>query len=96
MENKISEIIRKRITFYGDVQGVGFRFRARHAAENIGATGWVKNEYDGSVSMEIQGTKEQLDKVIMAIERGTFIHIANMDQEDLPVVQGEYYFITKG
>ena len=92
----ISDITRKHLRFYGDVQGVGFRFRARHAAEIVGATGWVKNEYDGSVSMEIQGTQEQIDKVITAIERGTFIHIANIEQETVPVEQGEYYFVTKG
>ena len=91
----MSDIARKHISFYGDVQGVGFRFRARHAAENFGATGWVKNEYDGSVSMEIQGTQEQIDKVIMTIERGTFIHIVNIEQEIVPVEQGEHYFITK-
>lgn len=92
----MADIIRKRIRFYGDVQGVGFRYRARHAAESVGATGWVKNEYDGSVSMEIQGTQEQIGKVIMAIERGTFIHVANMEQQNIPVEQGEHYFITKG
>ena len=47
-------VIRKKIVFYGWVQGVGFRYRAYHAANSFGATGWVKNNYDGSVSMEIQ------------------------------------------
>ena len=50
-------MIRKRIVFHGWVQGVGFRYRARHAAEHLGATGWVRNESDGSVTMEIQGTE---------------------------------------
>ena len=50
-------MIRKRIVFHGWVQGVGFRYRARHAAEHLGATGWVRNEYDGSVTKEIQGTE---------------------------------------
>ena len=56
--------VRKHITFYGWVQGVGFRYRARHAAEMYGCTGWVRNEWDGSVTMEIQGTDEAIDKVI--------------------------------
>ncbi|MCR5233462.1 MAG: acylphosphatase [Lachnospiraceae bacterium] len=34
--------------FYGAVQGVGFRYRAKYAAQSVGATGWVRNEYDGS------------------------------------------------
>ena len=48
--------MRKRFVFTGLVQGVRFRYRARHAAEMAGCTGWVKNEYDGSIVMEIQGT----------------------------------------
>lgn len=57
---------RKHIVFYGWVQGVGFRYRARHAADLYGCTGWVRNEYDGSVSMEIQGEEENIDKVMPA------------------------------
>ena len=47
----MSDRVRKRIIFYGDVQGVGFRYRALHAANFLGITGWVRNEWDGSVSM---------------------------------------------
>ena len=63
-------VIRQRIIFTGSVQGVGFRFRARCAAEQYGCTGWVRNEYDGSVLMEIQGTEEQISRVILVIGRG--------------------------
>ena len=59
-------MIRKHIIFTGSVQGVGFRYRARHAAELYGCTGWVRNEYDGSVVMEIQGTEEQMAAVVAA------------------------------
>ena len=58
-------MLRQHIVFRGWVQGVGFRYRARHAAELYGVTGWVMNEPDGSVSMEIQGTQEQIDNVII-------------------------------
>ena len=49
---------RRHISFYGWVQGVGFRYRARHAAELYGCTGWVRNEWDGSVTMEQISYKE--------------------------------------
>ncbi len=88
-------MIRKRIVFSGWVQGVGFRYRARHAAELLGATGWVRNEYDGSVTMEIQGTEEQIDCVIQAIERGRYVKIENMDVRTIPVVPHEQGFWTK-
>lgn len=88
-------MIRKRIVFSGWVQGVGFRYRARHAAELLGATGWVRNEYDGSVTMEIQGTEEQIDGVILAIKRGRYVKIENMDVRTIPVVPHEQGFWTK-
>lgn len=85
-------MIRKRIIFTGSVLGVGFRFRARHAVELYGCTGWVRNEYDGSVMMEIQGTEEQINQVILAVERGTFVRIENMDVRNIPVVEDERGF----
>ena len=88
-------MIRKRIVFSGWVQGVGFRYRARRAADLLGATGWVRNEYDGSVTMEIQGTEEQIDGVILAIERGRYVKIENMDVRTIPVVPHEQGFWTK-
>ena len=88
-------MIRKHIVFYGSVQGVGFRYRARHAADLYGCTGWVKNEWDGSVSMEIQGEEDSIDRVILAIERGTFVRIENMAVKSIPVVEYEYGFRTR-
>ena len=90
--NTMDEIIRKRIQFYGAVQGVGFRYRAKYAAQNVGATGWVRNEYDGSVTMEIQGTEAQIDQVILAAEKRSYVHIMDMKVKSLPVVDDEYGF----
>ena len=87
-------MVRKHLIFYGSVQGVGFRWRARNAAEHFSCTGWAKNEWDGSVSMEIQGEEEDIDRVILAIEKGTFVRIDNMDVKMLPVVEREYGFRT--
>ena len=88
-------MIRKHIIFRGWVQGVGFRWRARQAADLYGCTGWVQNEWDGTVSMEIQGTEEAIDKVIMSIEFGRYVQIENMDVMILPVDPEEYCFRTR-
>ena len=87
--------VRKHITFYGWVQGVGFRYRARHAAELYGCTGWVRNEWDGNVTMEIQGTEEAIDTVILAIEAGRYVKIENMDSRTIPVESEERGFWTR-
>ena len=85
-------LIRRQLLFRGWVQGVGFRYRARHAAALFGCTGWVRNEYDGSVTMEIQGAEEQIDRVILAIERGSYVRIENLESRSLPLVPGEKGF----
>lgn len=88
-------MIRKHIIFYGRVQGVGFRYRAQHAASLYKCTGWVRNEWDGSVIMEIQGEEENLDQVILAIERGTYVQIENMVVHTIPTEEREYGFRTE-
>lgn len=85
-------MIRQHIVFYGWVQGVGFRYRARMAASNYGATGWVRNNPDGSVTMEIQGTEEQISNVIIAIEKSKFIRIESMDVQSIPLLEHEQDF----
>ena len=52
-------IIRKHFHFWGWVQGVGFRYRARHAAELYGCTGWVRNDWDGTVSIESSSSSDE-------------------------------------
>ena len=85
-------MVRRRIVFRGWVQGVGFRYRARHAASLYGCTGWVRNEWDGSVTMEIQGTPEQIEQVIRAIRAGRFVRIEDMESREIPPEEDERGF----
>lgn len=55
-----NDVRRLTLRFEGEVQGVGFRWTTRRLANSLGLTGWVRNEWDGSVSMELQGTNEQI------------------------------------
>lgn len=52
--------MRTQVRYAGPVQGVGFRATAQAIAERHSATGWVRNEPDGSVLLEIQGTSENV------------------------------------
>ena len=88
-------MIRRHIVFTGRVQGVGFRWRAEKAAGMFRCTGWCRNEWDGSVSMEIQGQEADIDQVILRIEEGRFVQIENMRVKNIPVVEGDRYFVTE-
>ena len=88
--------IRERFIFKGDVQGVGFRYRAYHAANALGLTGFVRNEYDGSVVMEAQGSRAGIDELINMISNGLYIHIDDMTSRELPSDPDERAFTICG
>ncbi|MBQ6587496.1 MAG: acylphosphatase [Butyrivibrio sp.] len=83
---------RYRLRFYGTVQGVGFRFTASHTANMYRLTGYVKNEYDGSVTCEVQGRQEDIEQFIAAIYRGRFIEVDRIDKTQLEVDDAERSF----
>ena len=79
------EEIRYHVIFYGQVQGVGFRYRAYYAAYQLGLTGWVKNLYDGSVEMEVEGEEPLIDELIIFLQNRTYVWIENMDAKSIPL-----------
>ena len=83
---------RYRLQFYGSVQGVGFRYTARHAANMFRLTGYVKNEYDGSVTCEVQGDSDAIDAFVRTLNQGRFIDISYVDRSEMPVVEDERSF----
>ena len=85
MEEGKPEIVRKQYTFTGRVQGVGFRYSAQYLAQGLGVTGWVKNEWNGTVIMEAQGEKEQLDRLVQLLRKRSFIRIDYVAELTVPV-----------
>ena len=81
------EKVRKHIFFYGRVQGVGFRYYAVQKANQLGLTGWVKNLYDGSVEMEVEGQEELIDQLIIFLQNRTYIWIERIDAKKIPLQQ---------
>lgn len=89
-------MIRKRIVFYGCVQGVGFRYHAQYAADMLNLTGWVRNEYDGTVTMEVQGEEAEIDRLLQTLNSDRYIDIQDMDVKNLPVDEDERRFRITG
>lgn len=86
--------IRKHILFYGRVQGVGFRYYAVNKANQLGLTGWVRNLYDGSVEMEVQGEEALIDQLVIFLQERTYIWIERLDARTIPPEE-EYGFAEK-
>lgn len=50
-----------KVSVSGKVQGVWFRKYTEQKAYELGLKGWVKNEADGSVLMQVEGEESQLE-----------------------------------
>ena len=84
--------VRRRYRFYGLVQGVGFRYEAIGIASQLSLVGWVKNEHDGSVTVEIEGAPNCIDSFIMAIRAVRRFNITEIKMDDLPLLGTETTF----
>ena len=58
----------------------------------LGVTGWVRNEPDGSVLLEVQGTDEQIDKVLAMVNQGAYVNIDRITANQIPIEEREYGF----
>lgn len=58
------------IRIFGAVQGVGYRFFAKRTADKTGLTGFVKNEFDGTVYVEAEGEIRQIQNFIIKLREG--------------------------
>lgn len=87
------KLVRRHLIFRGSVQGVGFRYTARHLADSLGLTGWVQNEYDGSVSCEVQGPSFTVDEFLQKLGNQRWIHITDMESENRDIISDENEFL---
>lgn len=88
-------MLRKHIIFIGRVQGVGFRYHSYHKARSLGLTGWVRNLYDGTVEMEVQGKEIEIDELVAHLHRQRFIEIEDMRVKTLPIEENERDFYER-
>jgi acylphosphatase len=54
----------------GEVQGVGFRAFVRRTAQGLGLSGWVRNNWDGTVEFQAEGPPEIVDDLLGHLRRG--------------------------
>ena len=70
--------------FQGRVQGVGFRARARDTARSHTVTGWVRNEPDRTVLLEVQGEPDAVRAYLDDLRR----RVSGLVERELTVEVG--------
>jgi acylphosphatase len=89
-------MIRIHMTVRGKVQGVGFRFYTQQQAETHEIKGWVKNNLDGTVEIDAEGKKADINRFLELVKRGSFNAVVKgVDAEESADIQGyESFSIT--
>ncbi len=77
-------MIAKHIIFIGRVQGVGFRFTVRRAANRRQLTGFVRNLPNGTVEMLAQGRPEDIDDCIQDLKEYFAGYLKETRIEEIP------------
>lgn len=89
-----SPVTRKRITFSGRVQNVGFRLEVFHLAERLKLIGWVRNLEDGSVEGEFQGEELKIDFLIKCMKSLKRASVRNVSIIEVPVIADDEGFLV--
>ncbi|MCM1528648.1 MAG: acylphosphatase [Alistipes sp.] len=76
--------MRRHYIFRGYVQGVGFRWKAKHLAALHSVTGYVRNLYDGTVELEAEGREENIDMLIQGLMNDRYIEITDQSFCSVP------------
>ena len=75
-----------RISVSGRVQGVYFRVSAKQKALNLGVRGFVQNESDGTVSVEVEGESNAVEQMVSWCKKGPGLaRVKAIEVTELPV-----------
>ena len=78
--------VAKRITFYGKVQGVGFRAFVFMHAERLKLDGFVRNRKDGTVEALCCGAAQAVEELLETCRKGP--PASRVDKVEQQLAQG--------
>ena len=86
---------RERVAFRvtGRVQGVGYRMWARRVAIELGLRGAVRNRYDGTVEVNVEGPSASvalMERRLSHGPRGAYVTGVERDESDLPIPESGF------
>ena len=70
MEDQNPLVERLHAHIEGHVQGVGFRAFVDHHARQLNLKGWVRNRWDGSVEVVVEGDRIVLEQLLALLRNG--------------------------
>jgi acylphosphatase len=90
------EAKRYHIVVSGKVQGVGYRYFTRDAAQSLGLCGWVRNLRNGGVEIEAEGDQGDVDRLIEKLRQGPPLsRVLNVGVQEMVAVGGAGEFVIR-
>ena len=87
-------VIARRYLICGRVQGVGFRYFAQRAADELRVNGYTRNLDDGRVEVYAVGTREQLSELAGRLWKGPrFADVHGVEEYAAAVQQYDTFHI---
>jgi len=81
---------RLEATIDGRVQGVSFRYHTVRRARDLGLTGYVRNEPDGTVSVVAEGQRSDLDELLSFLRSGPRAAVVTDVNTDWRSARGDF------
>ena len=76
----------RRYLIRGRVQGVGYRYFAQRAADQLGLTGYARNLDDGRVEVYAVGPEEQLARLAGLLQKGpTWADVRGVEEQEAAI-----------
>jgi acylphosphatase len=91
------DMVRRRVTVRGQVQGVGFRANARAKARRLGLVGFARNLPNGDVELEVQGGDDAIRLFLEWAGTGPrYASVTSVTVEELPplIARGDGFSVT--
>ncbi|HAR1585340.1 acylphosphatase [Enterococcus faecium] len=87
-----------KMNVQGRVQGVGFRYMTKMVADQLGVTGTVKNEDDGSVTIEAIGNDDIIQIFIEEVKKSPSPsgRVQYVDVQEDPMIEERKKFDVVG
>ena len=76
------DIVNYKCNFLGKVQGVGFRYTSLQIAGDFAVVGFVRNEADGSVSLEVEGSRNEVTAFLDKLKSQMSANIQSSTMEE--------------
>ncbi|MCH7662525.1 MAG: acylphosphatase [Chloroflexi bacterium] len=75
---------------HGKVQAVSFRYFTLRAAQPLGITGWVRNRFNGTVEIIMEGEEHNLEKLLEIVRHGPPSSNVSMVDHNWESVTGDF------